>query len=126
MQGLFNDFWANQDVIREPCCGHHIACRLLVWSSYCSLSRALQIALFVFKVAGITFILFSLLETTDPFLGLGKSVSWKEDRTIIPPGHTMSCENALHISINDFILKAVFSWLGVGPDTPAVEGQAWV
>ena len=66
---------------------------LLDLLSNCSLSRALQIALFVIKVAGITFILLffiSFLEITDPFLGFGKSVSWKEDGAFIPPGHTMT------------------------------------
>ena len=83
---------------------------LLDLLSNCSLSRALQIALFVIKVAGITFILLffiSFLEITDPFLGFGKSVSWKEDGAFIPPGHTMTYGDALNITINDFIIKVV-------------------
>jgi len=55
-----------------------------------SLSLVRQIALFVIGVAGF-----------------GRSVSWKED-TVIPPGHTMSYKDALHIVSKDFFVKVVF------------------
>ena len=94
--------------LSEPCCGHHIACRLLDWPSYCSLFGVLQIALSVIGAAGKTFILlYSLWELADPFLGFGRSVSWKEDGAIIPPGHKMTYKDALHITTNDFLLKVV-------------------
>ena len=34
-------------------------------------------------------------------------MSWKEDGTIIPSGHTMTYKDALHVVTNDFILKLV-------------------
>jgi hypothetical protein len=60
---------------------------------------------------------FFIGEITDPFLGFGKSVSWKEDATIIPPGHTMTFKDALHVTTNDFFLKlTVPGWaLGLTP-----------
>ena len=63
------------------------------------------------------FLLFSFWDITDPFLGFGRSVSWKEDGTIIPPGHTMTYKDALHVTTNDFILKLVIpGWaLGLTP-----------
>ena len=99
--------------LNEPCCGHHITgTRLLDWSSFCSLCEALQITLFIIGVAGHSFILFySFLEIHDPILGFGKSVSWKKDGAVIPPGHKMTYNDALHITSNNFILKvAVPGW----------------
>ena len=57
------------------------------------------------------------LEITNPFLGFGKSVSWKEGGAIIPPGHMMTYEDALHVATNDFIIKIVApSWaMGLTP-----------
>ena len=62
-------------------------------------------------------LLFSLWEITDLFLGFGRSISWKEDGTIIPPGHTMTFKDALHVTTNDFILKLMVpGWaLGLTP-----------
>ena len=85
------------------------------------LFKALQITLFVIGVAGVTYsfihIFFSILEIPDPILGFGRSVSWKKDGAIIPPGHKMTYNDALHVSANDFILKvAVPGWaLGLTP-----------
>ena len=61
--------------------------------------------------------LFSFWDITDPFLGFGRSVSWKEDSAIIPPGHTMTYKDAITGTINDFFLKiAIPSWaLGLTP-----------
>ncbi|KAF8811211.1 cytochrome P450 [Phlegmacium glaucopus] len=43
--------------------------------------------------------------------GFGRSVSWKEEDTIIPPGHTMSYKEALHVVTTDFIIKLLApSW----------------
>jgi len=53
-------------------------------------------------------------EITDPFLGFGKSVSWKEDGVIIPSGHTMTYKDALHVTTNDFILKVLFPGWAMG------------
>ena len=50
-------------------------------------------------------LLFPIWEITDPFLGFGRSVSWKEDGAIIPSGHTMTYKDALQVTTNDFILK---------------------
>jgi hypothetical protein len=62
---------------------------------------------------------FPFLEIPDPtgILGFGKSVSWKKDGEIIPPGHTMTYKDALDVTTNDFILKvAVPGWaLGLTP-----------
>ena len=110
MQALFNDLWVNQDVISVD---HVVDITLPVGclidrSSYSFLSDALQIALFVIGAAGMTFTpLFSFWEITDPFLGFGRSVSWKEDGSIIPPGHKMTFKDALHVITNDFILKLI-------------------
>lgn len=84
MQGLFNDLWANQDVISV----NHIV------------DITLPIALFVIGAAGF-----------------GRSVSWKEDGSIIPPGHKMTFKDALHVITNDFILKLMVpGWaLGLTP-----------
>ena len=62
-------------------------------------------------------LLFSFWEIADLFLGFGKSVSWTEDGTIIPPGHTMTYKDALQVTTHDFILKlAVPGWaLGLTP-----------
>ena len=78
----------------------------------------LQIALFVIGVAGKTFIvIYSVGEIADPFPGFGRSVSWKDDGAIIPPGHRMTYKDALHVVTNDIILKLVVpSWaLGLTP-----------
>ena len=60
--------------------------------------------------------LFSFLEIPDQILGFGRSVSWKKDGAI-PPGHTMTYNDALHVTTNDFIFKvAVPGWaLGLTP-----------
>lgn len=44
-------------------------------------------------------------------------MSWKEDDTVIPPGHTMTYKDALQVTTNEFILKLVVpSWaLGLTP-----------
>ena len=62
-------------------------------------------------------LLFSFWEVTDLFLGFGRSVSWKEDSAIIPPGHTMTYKDALHVTTKDFILKLMVpGWaLGLTP-----------
>ena len=62
-------------------------------------------------------------EITDPFLGFGRSVSWKEDGTIIPPGHTMTYKDALHVVTNDFMLKLMIpGWaLGLTPRLKKVK-----
>jgi hypothetical protein len=59
----------------------------------------------------------SFWDITNPFLGFGRSVSWKEDGAIIPPGHAMTYKDTLHVATNDFILKlAVPGWaLGLTP-----------
>ena len=46
------------------------------------------------------------------FSGFGRSVSWKEDAdTVIPPGHSMTYHDALHIVASDFIIKLIVpSW----------------
>jgi hypothetical protein len=61
MQGLFNDLWANQDVISV----NHVVditlsvcCLIDILTPYCSLFGALQIALFVIGDAGMTFMLY--------------------------------------------------------------------
>ena len=60
---------------------------------------------------------FHLWGIADLSLGFGRSVSWKEDGAIIPPGHTMTYKDALHVTTNDFILKvALPGWaLGLTP-----------
>ena len=67
--------------------------------------------------------LFFILEIPDPILGFGRSVSWKEDGAVIPPGHTMTYKDALHVATNDFILKvALPSWaLGLTPRLQKVK-----
>ena len=59
----------------------------------------------------------SFIFITYTFLGFGRSVSWKEDDTVIPPGHTMTYKDALQVTTNEFILKLVVpSWaLGLTP-----------
>ena len=69
MQALFNDLWVNQDVISV---NHVVDITLPVGclidrSSYCFLSDALQIALFVIGAAGMTF--------TPFFFHFGKSLT---------------------------------------------------
>ena len=56
------------------------------------------------------------------FLGFGRSVSWKED-TVVPPGHTMSYKDALHIVSKDFIPKLLFpGWaMGLTPSLRKVK-----
>ena len=65
----------------------------------------------------MTIILFFISYITNPFLGFGRSVSWKEDGASIPPGHTMTYKDALQVITNDFILKlTVPGWaLGLTP-----------
>ena len=121
MQGLFNDLWENQDVISVD---HVVAITLPVGclldhfvvsypgSTDCTIryrSRRYD--------HGIHSFLFSFWEIIDPFLGFGRSVSWKEDGTIIPPGHTMTFKDALHVTTNDFMLKLMLpGWaLGLTP-----------
>ncbi|KAF8811212.1 cytochrome P450 [Phlegmacium glaucopus] len=83
MQGLFNDFWKDQDII--------------------SVDHCLDITLPVCVCCP--------LATPCFVLRFGRSVSWKEEDTIIPPGHTMSYKQALHIVTNDFIFKLLVpSW----------------
>ena len=119
MQGLFNDLWANQDVISVDhimditlpvCCSidFRVAVFLIRGSTDCTFrywSRRYDIPL-----------LFSFVKITDPFLGFGRSISWKEDGKI-PPGHTMTYKDALQVTTNDFLLKLVVpSWvLGLTP-----------
>jgi hypothetical protein len=97
--------------LSKPCGGHHITCRLIDWLSSFATFRfvpypGLQIALFVIGAAGMH-ALFSFFSFTDAFLGFGRSVSWKEDSDdkIIPPGHTMTYKDALHVTTTDFVLK---------------------
>ena len=57
------------------------------------------------------FIHYFHFDTTVSFIGFGRSVSWKEEGTTIPPGHKMTYKEALQITINDFLLKvAVPGW----------------
>ena len=111
MQGLFNDLWANQDVVSVD---HVVDLTLPVG---CLIDHLIATFRFVPDL-GLYRLHFSLLElqvctyshsfifpSLTHFLGFGRSVSWKEDDTIIPPGHTMTYKDALHIVTNDFILK---------------------
>ena len=104
MQGLFN-LWGNQDAISV---NHVVDITLPVG---CLIDHL------VFSYPGLCRLHFSLLELqactynhyfifpcTDAFLGFGRSVSWEEDVTI-PPGHTMTYKDALHIATTDFLLK---------------------
>ena len=65
----------------------------------------------------ISILYLSFSDITNSFLGFGRNVSWKEDDTIIPPGHKMTFRDALDVTINDFILKgALPDWaLGLTP-----------
>ena len=57
------------------------------------------------------FLFFFFFHSLTHFLGFGRSVSWKEDDTNIPPGHTMSYKDALHICTTDFTFKiAIPGW----------------
>ena len=125
MQDLFNDLWGDQDVISVNhvvditlpvgCFIHHLNC---------SLSGVRQIALFIIGVAGKIFILlYSLGKIPDPVPGFGRSVSWKEDGAIIPPGHKMTYKDALHVVTNDILLKLMFpDWvLGLTPRVRKVK-----
>ena len=123
MQGLFNDLWANQDVISV---NHVVDITLPVSSLIVILLQ--RLASFLTRDSTdctfcywscryshtITLLFFSF---TDAFLGFGRIVSWKEDDTIIPPGHTMTYKDALHIATTDFIFKLMFPvWaLGLTP-----------
>jgi hypothetical protein len=106
MQGLFNDLWENQDVI--------------------SVNNAMDITLpvgflidhLIVPHPGLYRLHFTLLELQvchsfiislqiieQKNLGFGKSVSWKEDDTNIPPGHKMTYKDALQVTISGFVLK---------------------
>ena len=125
MQGLFNDLWANQDVISV---NHVVDITLPVG---CLIDHLIATIRFV-PYPGLYRLHFSLLELpvfiynhcfifsftgTVTFLGFGRSVSWKEDDTIIPPGHMMTYKDALHIATTDFIFKLTIpGWaLGLTP-----------
>ena len=121
MQGLFNDLWANQDVVSVNhvvdltlpvgCLIDHLIllrssplgftdCTLRYWS--CRYAHTITLLFF---------------HSLTRFLGFGRSVSWKEDGTIIPPGHMMTYKDALHIATTDFIFKLTIpGWaLGLTP-----------
>ena len=120
MQSLFDDLWANQDVISVnnvmditlP-----VGClfdQVQVIVPYSGLYR-LHSSLLELQVRQSFFSSFS--DITNPFLGFGRSVSWKEEGAIIPPGHRMTYKDALHVITNDFILKLMVpGWaLGLTP-----------
>ena len=123
MHGLFNDLWASQDVVSV---NHVVDLTLPVGL----IDHLIKTFCFV-PYPGIYRLHFSLLEpqvctynhlfiffhSLTHFLGFGRSVSWKEDGTTIPPGHTMTYKDALHVVTNDFILKlTVPGWaLGLTP-----------
>ena len=122
MQSLFDDLWANQDVISVnnvmditlP-----VGClfdQAQVIVPYSGLYR-LHSSLLELQVRQSFFSSFS--DITNPFLGFGRSVSWKEEGAIIPPqaGHRMTYKDALHVITNDFILKLMVpGWaLGLTP-----------
>ena len=114
-----------------PCGGPHITCRLLDWSSYRniplrSLPGALQIALFVIGAAGMHIQSFFNFSITDTFPRIWKKCfverGWY-DYSSWPYDDLQRCSAHRY---QWFHFKADGSWLGVGPDTPIAEGQAWV
>ena len=114
--------------LSEPCCGHHITRRLLdlTWSSYCSLTRALQIALFVIGVAGMIEFIFFIFRYHWPISRIWKKCFVERgcrDYSSWPYNDFQRCSARHH---QWFHFKAGGSSLGVGPDTSAAEGQAWV
>ena len=115
----------------EPCGGPHITCRL-DWSSYQnvllhSLTGYLQIALFVIGAAGMhlqsPFYFFSF---TDTFSRIRKKCfverGW-HDYSSWPYDDLQGCSARRY---QWFHFKVDGAWLGVGPDAPTAESQAWV
>ena len=73
---------------------------------------------------------FSLkLHASELVLPSGRSVSWKEEDVIVPPGHTIfyKLEEALHVAIPMISLLCCSSWLGVqvGLDATGRSMQGW-
>ena len=106
MQDLFIDLWENQDVVSV---NHIVDITLPVGClidhlivPYPGFYR-LHFSLLELQVRH-TFFYIHFGEIADLFPGFGRSVSWKDDGTIIP-GHKMTFKDALRVTTNDVILK---------------------
>ena len=111
--------------LSEPCCGHHVACRLATWLIILLFlirsSTDCTFRYWSYRYADIFYYFFIhrriLRIWKKCFLERGcQDSSWPYD-------DIQRCSAHLY---DWFPFKAAGSCLGVEPDTPAAEGQAWI